>query len=197
MEETALETEVESTENSTEPEAAAQTETEAETTPVTQAEPIEPVLGGSAGGIIPVTLSIPAIDVEGPVLPVGLEEDGAMEVPETGDDIGWFERGVKPGAQGNAVLAGHVDDLTGPAIFFDLEKLEAGDEITVTSADGESLTFVVTHKEAYPYQDAPIDEVFGATSSRRLNLITCTGEFDRDAGTHRERLVVFTELKQE
>lgn len=164
---------------------------------VTVSEPIEPVYGSSSQGIIPVTVEIPAIDVKADVTEVGLEDDGAMEVPEDGDLVGWFNRGVKPGATGNAVLAGHVDDRSGPAIFYDLKDLEIDDEIIITDEDGTVLTFQVKDREVYPYDDAPISKVFGPSSSRNLNLITCTGEFDRDQGTHRERLVVFTELVDE
>ncbi|WP_280771392.1 class F sortase [Salipaludibacillus daqingensis] len=164
---------------------------------VTVSEPIEPVYGSSSQGIIPVTVEIPAIDVKADVTEVGLEDDGAMEVPDDGDLVGWFNRGVKPGATGNAVLAGHVDDRSGPAIFFDLKDLEIGDKIIITDEDGTVLTFQVKDREVYPYDDAPISKVFGPSSSRNLNLITCTGEFDRDQGTHRERLVVFTELVEE
>ncbi|QKS70108.1 sortase [Paenalkalicoccus suaedae] len=161
---------------------------------VVEAEPIRSVLGGTSRGITPTKIEIPAINVDAVVDGVGLEPDGAMSVPDDGDTVGWFNRGAKPGAQGNSVLAGHVDDLTGPAIFFDLKDLEAGDEIIITGENGDVLTFQVMGKESYPYDDAPIDLVFGGTSSRNLNLITCTGEFDRNVGTHRERLVVFTEL---
>lgn len=155
--------------------------------------PVVPIQ--STSSVTPSRLKIPAIEVDASVDGYGLDAEGKMEVPDEGESIAWFERGAKPGSQGNAVLAGHVDDRSGPAVFYDLKNLEQGDEIIVSDDKGDSLTFVVTHKEAYPYNDAPIDLVFGASSSRNLNLITCTGEFDSSAGTHRERLVVFTKLK--
>jgi sortase A len=157
-------------------------------------KPVEAVPGSTSQGIDPGRLEIPAIGVDAPVEDVGLDEAGAMEVPEEGELIGWFSRGPKPGAQGNSVLAGHVDDREGPAVFYDLKDLEIGDEIKVHDESGETNVFQVTNMEVYPYDDAPIQTVFGPSASRNLNLITCTGEFDRDAGTHRERLVVFTEL---
>ena len=36
--------------------------------------------------------------------------------------------------------------------------------------------------------------VFGYSYRSNLNLITCTGDFNREKGTHEERLVVYTEL---
>lgn len=129
------------------------------------------------------------------VEPFGLDSSGAMEVPEDGETVAWFEPGTKPGSNGNAVFAAHVDDYTGPAVFFDLKELNPGDEVHVN--DGErTLTFVVTHKEAYPYNEAPLRKIYGPSNKQRLNLITCTGLYDRKTNNHEQRLVVYTELKK-
>lgn len=146
-------------------------------------------------GIIPTRLTIPAINVDANVKPYGLDESGAMAVPEDGETVAWFEPGTKPGAKGNAVLAAHVDDYTGPAIFFYLKDLDIGDEVIVEDGD-QTLTFVVTGKEAYPYNQAPIRTIFGPTNNQQLNLITCTGLYDRKTNNHQERLVIYTELKE-
>lgn len=155
------------------------------------------VVSGEAtysAGITPSLVEIPAINVSAEVESLGLTESGAMDVPETGDTVGWFHGGTKPGARGNAVMAGHVDDYEGPAIFFELKSLSIGDEVIIYEGD-KKLVFEVTRMESYPYNDAPLQEIFGYTNEQRLNLITCTGEFDREQGTHQERLVVYTQLK--
>ncbi|MGD6776872.1 MULTISPECIES: class F sortase [Bacillaceae] len=146
-------------------------------------------------GIIPTRLTIPAINVDANINSYGLDESGAMAVPEDGETVAWFEPGTKPGAKGNAVLAAHVDDYTGPAIFFYLKDLEIGDEVLVADGD-QTLTFVVTGKEAYPYNEAPIRTIFGPSNNQQLNLITCTGLYDRKTNNHQERLVIYTELKE-
>lgn len=146
--------------------------------------------------VTPIQLRIPAINVDAPINPQGLTENGEMEVPDDGETIGWYEPGTKPGGMGNAVLVGHVDDYTGPAIFFNLKKLEVGDEILVDGENGETLTFVVRDKQAYPYDNAPIRQIFGPSSKKQLNLITCTGLYNRSTNNHEERLVVYTELKE-
>ncbi|CAM3956309.1 class F sortase [Alkalicoccus chagannorensis] len=151
---------------------------------------VHEVQGSTSSGTVPASISIPGIDVEAPVEGMGLEPDGAMAVPDTGWETSWFSGGAAPGAQGNAVIAGHVDDMNGPAVFYDLHELEAGDPIYVTGEDGTILTFAVESEAIYPYDDAPIETIFGPSDERRLNLITCTGEFDRNVGTHRERLVL-------
>lgn len=146
--------------------------------------------------VTPIQLRIPAINVDAPINPQGLTESGEMEVPDDGETIGWYEPGTKPGGMGNAVMVGHVDDYTGPAIFFNLKKLEVGDEILVDGENGETLTFVVKDKQAYPYDNAPIRQIFGPSSKKQLNLITCTGLYNRSTNNHEERLVVYTELKE-
>lgn len=145
--------------------------------------------------IIPSSLSIPSIGLEAPVNPYGLDDRGAMDVPDNGNEVAWFEPGFEPGQQGNAVLAGHVDSEKAPAVFWDLKELKPGDEIIVSDSKGKALRFEVVKIESYERNEAPIQKIFGSSSARRLNLITCTGYFDRDARTYVERMVVYTELK--
>ncbi|UFT99050.1 class F sortase [Radiobacillus kanasensis] len=156
-----------------------------------------PIIKQEQLGIIPSSISIPAIDVEAKVHEVGLLENGQMGVPEDFTSTGWYEPGTMPGDQGSAVIAGHVDDKSGPAVFFYLKELEAGNQVIITGAKGEKLTFEVVGKEVFPQNDAPVEDIFGYTSRRMLNLITCTGPFDRSKGGHIERLVVYTELKEQ
>ncbi|WP_146876971.1 class F sortase [Halolactibacillus alkaliphilus] len=153
---------------------------------------LEPVYSGPVG-IIPTHLSIDKIGVDTFIEQVGHTANGQMGVPENTDQVGWYKHGKKAGSQGQAVLAGHVNDRQGPSVFYRLDELEKGDVITVTDDAGEMRQFAVVSKTRYPYDTTAIDEVFGPTSKQRLNLITCIGEFDQTARTHSERLVVFAE----
>lgn len=148
-------------------------------------------------GIVPHHIEISAIDVDATIEHVGLLPNGQMDEPSEIDDVAWYEGGYMPGEQGSSVLAGHVDSRTGPAIFFDLHKLEQGDEIIVTDEDGVEKVFVVQKSESYDRNDAPLQQIFGYSYRSQLNLITCTGEFNSEAGTHDERLVVYTVLKDD
>jgi LPXTG-site transpeptidase (sortase) family protein len=147
-------------------------------------------------GIVPYSIEIPSLDVKTTIEKVGRLKNGQMGVPKGFDTVGWFGDGANPGAPGNAVMAGHVDSKTGPAVFYKLEDLEKGDEVIVKDKDGKTLTFEVTGKEAYDRKSAPVDKIFDYSYGSKLNLITCTGNFNRDEGTHEERLVVYTELKK-
>ncbi|MDR0139650.1 class F sortase [Metabacillus idriensis] len=150
----------------------------------------------SEKGIIPVQIVVPSLDIEANVESVGLTDDGTMELPSDDKLTAWYENGAQPGENGNSVIAGHVDNKTGPAVFFRLKDIKPGEEVIVYGKDGEELTFVVQDKKAYPYDDAPLPSIFGFSQEKKLNLITCTGTFDRKKKTHLERLVVSAKLKE-
>lgn len=138
---------------------------------------------------MPIRLRIPRLSVDAPVIPVGLERDGAMGIPQSAEEVGWFNRGVKPGTTGNAVLAGHLDTVLGtPGVFAQLRAMQPGDPIEVTDANGTLQRFTVRTTAVYPEDQAPLEEIFGAASGAQLRLITCHGPWGGE--TYQERLVV-------
>ncbi|HJW59871.1 MAG TPA: class F sortase, partial [Actinomycetota bacterium] len=145
----------------------------------------------------PVRVEIPAIGVSSPLVRLGLEPDGTMQVPGDFQVAGWFTGGVQPGQLGPAVIAGHVDSRTGPAVFYRLRDLRPGDHIRVELADGTALRFVVERARSYPKAGFPTGAVFGPVPSAALRLVTCTGDFDRARGSYRDNLVVFARLAGE
>jgi hypothetical protein len=147
---------------------------------------------GSAS--VPVRLVIPEIGVATRLVRLGLEPDGGMQVPEDFGDAGWFAGGPVPGQVGPAVIAGHVDSKTGPAVFYRLRELRPGQAILVERADGARLRFLVEQARSYPKAGFPTAAVFGPVPSAALRLITCTGDFDRARGSYRDNLVVFARL---
>jgi len=143
----------------------------------------------------PQTLTIQKLGVNAEIESVAMDEKGNMDVPKQVMNVAWYNLGAKPGERGNAVIAGHLDTVTGkPAVFFKLSTLEAGDTIMVTDADNNSYTYTVVSKENYPYDNFPLQEVFGVSSKKRLNLITCEGSFDQTAKNYSHRTVVYAEL---
>ncbi|WP_214890839.1 class F sortase [Exiguobacterium sp. s142] len=146
----------------------------------------------STKAVTPVQIQIPSINVDTAIEQVGVLDNGQMGVPVDENQVGWFEPGVKPGSKGNAVVAGHVDSKTGPAVFYELDQLKTGDDVTIIDENGNTLRFRVTKTESYDTKNAPIDEIFGTTSNRNLNLITCSGTFGD--GGYDQRFVVYTEL---
>jgi hypothetical protein len=142
----------------------------------------------------PVGIRIDAIGVDAPVIPVGLEPDGGMEIPEDVQEIGWYSPGVRPGELGSAVLSGHVDShVQGRGAFFELRQLGVDDLVTVTHADGTERTWRVVAREQYAKDQLPIDQVFVWGGDReQLVLITCGGDFDRSIRSYDDNIVVYT-----
>lgn len=144
---------------------------------------------------LPVNLKIPKLAVNADVEYVGKDGSGRMDVPKKDEDVAWWKFGAKPGEMGSAVLAGHFDRKDGgPAVFYDLSKLKMGDTIEVMGEKGEILSFEVVGTEIFKDSEFPLQEVFGRTDGRYLNLITCDGVYDRNSKNYSDRLVVFTEL---
>jgi sortase (surface protein transpeptidase) len=136
-------------------------------------------------------VTIPAIGVDSRTVDVGLEDDGSMEIPEDVATVGWYELGVAPGEDGSAVLAGHVDSRTqGRGAFFDLRALEVGDAAEVAHADGSTSRWEVTGRTSYPKDEAPLPELFRRGGEPQLTLITCGGDFDADARSYTDNVVV-------
>lgn len=77
---------------------------------------------------VPIRLTIPALGVDASVVELGLDSDGELATPADFDTAGWYTDGPEPGEVGPSVIAGHVDDRSGPAVFFGLRDLTAGDE---------------------------------------------------------------------
>jgi sortase (surface protein transpeptidase) len=146
----------------------------------------------------PVSVAIPKLHINTTVEHVGNDANGNMDVPKNDDNVAWYQPGFIPGQIGSAVLAGHYDQKDGgPAVFYDLNKLEKGDEIIVSDEEGKKLTFLVTGKNTYPHDAFPIQDIFGAAEKQYLNLITCGGNWDKAKKIYADRVVVRSELQKE
>jgi sortase (surface protein transpeptidase) len=143
-------------------------------------------------GARPRSLAIPAIEVDTPLEPLGLTTSGALHVPSRPGEAGWFDAGPAPGAPGPAVLVGHVDSLTGPAVFSRLSLLRVSDVIRVTLDDGRSVRFQVTSVQRYPKSRFPTAAVYGPRPDPQLRLITCGGTYD--GHTYLDNVVVYARL---
>ena len=138
----------------------------------------------------PTRLKVKAIGVDTPLETLRLDSAGELTPPQDFAKAGWYADGTGPGDTGPAVLAGHVDSKRGPAVFYNLRKLVAGDRIEVVRG-GETVTFTVTSTAWYPKSRFPTEAVYGATPDRQLRLITCGGVFDHSLRSYKDNLVVY------
>ncbi|CAN5239869.1 hypothetical protein BH20ACT5_BH20ACT5_24900 [soil metagenome] len=160
--------------------------------PTTPDPDVEPVPAAAGQGAAPVSVEIPDIGVRSDLISLDVDPGTRVLIPPERYDIaGWFTGGPVPGDVGPSIIAGHVDSRAGPGVFYRLEEMRAGQTITVTRADGDTVEFTVLRVEQYPKADFPTARVYGPTPDRELRLITCGGDFDRSRRSYLDNIVVY------
>jgi sortase (surface protein transpeptidase) len=145
---------------------------------------------------VPVSIRIPAIGVNAPIMELSTNPDGTIQVPpiDAHNLTGWWDVGAAPGQRGSAVILGHVDSLTGISVFYDLKYLHVGEKIYVTLADGKVPVFTVDGLQKVDKAAFPTEAVYGRTNFPELRLITCGGPFDESTGHYLENIIVYADM---
>jgi sortase (surface protein transpeptidase) len=138
---------------------------------------------------------IPEIKVDAPVIDVGRDQDGWITAPPPEDPnlAGWYQNGVAPGQRGTSVVVGHVDNETGPAVFYGLGSLKKGEHIEAERYDGRVAVFEIYGIEVFSKSDFPGARVYRDTGRAELRVITCGGDYSK-AGGYDGNVVVFARL---
>lgn len=153
-------------------------------TPVEPTARVEPVP--------PVRIVIPELGVDAPVDPVGVYEDGSVEIPEDVARVGWYRFGAHPVAgRGSTVIVGHRDGFDqGAGAFYSISALAPGDVVEIQLSDGSIRPYEVVAREAVAKELLPSDDIFDEGGPERLTLVSCIGYFDRDGGGYQENVIV-------
>jgi sortase (surface protein transpeptidase) len=158
--------------------------------PSSSASPSASPSASAAAVGTPARLSIPRAKVQAPVEQVGVDGQGNIGVPSAPTNVAWYDRGPAPGQPGDAILNGHVDWTTGPAVFANLRTLQPGDEVTIVTQSSQQLRFKVTASKSYDANTRPPADLFATSGPPRISLITCTGPWDVGRKQYQQRLVV-------
>ncbi len=149
----------------------------------------------SSSSTLPVRLQIPKLSIDAKVQKVGITKKDTMGIPSNFTDVGWYKYGPVPGAMGNAVIDGHVDNAVNlSGVFKRLDTLKPGDKLSVVNAGGEVSHFVVTRKEIWDYDATTTGELFGSATTSNLILVTCGGDWDQAIKEYLKRVVIFSML---
>jgi Sortase domain len=143
----------------------------------------------------PTRLRITSLGVDAPLEVLQLDATRQLKPPISYDKPGWFGKGIVPGDEGAAVIAGHVDSTEGPGIFYELHTLGVGDVVDVLRGS-QWVSFRVTGTERYPKDEFPSERVYGPTPGAELRLITCGGTFDRRTLSYRDNIVVYAIIER-
>ncbi|MEU6460526.1 class F sortase [Streptomyces sp. NPDC046976] len=143
----------------------------------------------------PLRIRIPAIRVNAPLMGLALTSSGSLDVPPAQNKnlAGWYEAGTTPGERGTSIVAGHVDNTEGPAVFYNLGALKRGARIEVDRRDGTVAEFTVDAVEVYAASGFPDQKVYGAAPRPELRVITCGGGYSKTTG-YQGNVVVFAHL---
>ncbi|MFF0166432.1 class F sortase [Streptomyces prasinus] len=142
----------------------------------------------------PRRLDIPGLGVRAPVVPRGLDERGALDPPpfDRPDEVGWYAGGVAPGASGTALLVGHVDTETRPAVFHGVSTLGPGQKLRVAREDGTVAEFTVEDVRVLARDGFDARQAYGPRHPgwAELRVITCGGTFDTARDRYTANVVV-------
>ncbi len=143
----------------------------------------------------PVSLRIPAIELDGSLTSVGLAADGSIEVPPDYTIAGWYRDSPTPGEIGPAIIVGHLDNIHGLAVFWRLRELIPGQTVEVTREDGKVASFTIEKVVQVPQDESfPSQEVYGNTDKAALRLITCGGTFNHLTQRYSDNTIVFASM---
>lgn len=141
--------------------------------------------------IPPVRLRIPDLGVDMPVVEVGAEPTGQMELPVDPAVAGWYRFGPDAvSTAGMVMIAAHVDAVgypIGPLAM--LRDVGVGAVVETTASDGSPRTWIVESLTLYDKTALPTDELFAREGPPALVLITCGGPFDSTTGHYRDNVV--------
>ncbi|WUI00268.1 class F sortase [Spirillospora sp. NBC_00431] len=145
---------------------------------------------------VPLRLDLPRIDVRTPLMTLAKNPDQTVETPplRRAHEAGWYRLGAAPGSRGAAVIIGHVDTSTGPAVFHRLGDLRPGDRANVLRADGRTAVFRIDSVERVGKNSFPTRRVYGDPGYAAIRLITCGGRFDRGTGHYTDNVIAFGHL---
>ena len=144
----------------------------------------------------PLSIQLPTIKTGGFIQQVGVDKENQMVVPSNVNMAGWYTKSVLPGDDGLSIIDGHVHGLYAKGIFYNLGKLKAGDEFTVTYGDKSVRKFKVKQVQTVSIKEADTTLfVRDKNIPKQLNLITCTGKYDKASKTYDSRIIVVSEAQ--
>jgi len=143
---------------------------------------------------LPVHMTIEKIHIDASLETVGFTAKGEVDIPKGPTSPAWFEESPRPGEIGNAIIVGHFGWKNNiPAVFDDLDQLVKGDKLSVRDDQGIVQIFVVREMRMYGAHEAAPDVFISRDGKAHLNLITCSGVWNKAKKSYSTRLVVFTD----
>ncbi|MFI6933347.1 class F sortase [Streptomyces sp. NPDC050287] len=143
---------------------------------------------------LPQRVDVPELGIQAPVVARGLDGQGAIDPPpfDQAGVVGWYADGASPGAAGTALMVGHVDTETRPAVFYKISAMKPGETVRVVRDDGKVAEFTVDDVQVVTRDHFDAQQAYGPrrTGRAELRLITCGGTFDRETRSYTANVIV-------
>lgn len=143
----------------------------------------------------PRSITIKAKNIYGIIQKVGTTKDNSVGSPGNIYFAGWYTDSVKPGEKGLSIIDGHVAGKYSDGIFKHLADVKINDTVQIEFGDNSIKLFsVVEVKSLAEPQSAAYLFSKRADIDSQLNIITCSGKFDKATQLYDSRLILVTKL---
>ena len=141
-------------------------------------------------------LTVEGTSISMAIVEVSVSADGAMEIPDTFHQAGWYRHGPAPGAAaGAAVVAGHVDTASDRAPLSQLNGLAAGTRITIERDAAPALKYRVRSVELMAKDKFDGGSLFRRDGPHQLKLVTCGGRWLDARQDYSDNVIVTADLE--
>ena len=148
--------------------------------------------------VSPDMIEIPRLGAKAPIVKVGTEPGGELQIPLNPRIVGWWQYGAKPGAsKGTAILAGHINYAGVDGVLAQIGTLNPGDIVWIdgiAAGQQKRVEFKITGVRTYEKKALPYQEIFNQQSAGRVAIVTCGGPFDARTGNYLDNIVAYAVL---
>ena len=175
----------------------AATSAQSDTSQTTQnTSPTSSAAGSAASSSIapdqPKTIKIQKLGINASVVSVGLTSSGAVDTPKNIWNAAWYTGSAKPGNSGAVLIDGHSSATRG-ALFGNLDRLAAGDQIQIVRGDGTLITYSIAYTTIVNRNNVDMGSLLKPYdgADKGLNIITCTGKWIDSEKTLENRVLIY------
>lgn len=143
---------------------------------------------------MPKRINLPTIDTSGYIQSVGIDQNGDIAVPSNVLMAGWYVSSSRPGDAGLSIITGHRDGVLKGGVFRYIGNLKKGDVFEIEYGDSSLKYFKVVEVRSVSIEEA-YDLLYEQREGikEQLNLISCSGTYDKTEATYDQRIIVVSE----
>lgn len=145
---------------------------------------------------LPRYIDITKLGVHARVTSMSVNAKNQLQAPRNVYDAGWYNASSQPGQNGAMLIDGHISSWSTKGVFYGLNKLAAGDPITITRGDGQKFVYKVVASQMFDADKVDMASLLVSKDTARpgLSLISCAGDVIPGTNEFNKRFVVYAVL---